>query len=98
MHFNLERMAMQPGIAMPGRHIGGQLMRGIKGEAFEYFHHEAAYNGCASRNTEAEIQRSEERRVGKECVSTCRSRWSPYPKKKNITDTIESTKTTVQKP
>src|SRR3546814_2968685 len=23
-------------------------------------------------------QRSEERRVGKECVSTCRSRWSPY--------------------
>src|SRR3546814_16897361 len=22
--------------------------------------------------------RSEERRVGKECVSTCRSRWSPY--------------------
>src|SRR3546814_11274165 len=28
--------------------------------------------------------RSEERRVGKECVSTCRSRWSPYHyKKKN---------------
>src|SRR3546814_8969826 len=25
-----------------------------------------------------EIDRSEERRVGKECVSTCRSRWSPY--------------------
>src|SRR3546814_15021511 len=25
-----------------------------------------------------EIERSEERRVGKECVSTCRSRWSPY--------------------
>src|SRR3546814_11850871 len=26
--------------------------------------------------------RSEERRVGKECVSTCRSRWFPYPSKK----------------
>src|SRR3546814_13778776 len=26
--------------------------------------------------------RSEERRVGKECVRTCRSRWSPYHKKK----------------
>jgi hypothetical protein len=26
----------------------------------------------------AEGDRSEERRVGKECVSTCRSRWSPY--------------------
>src|SRR3546814_20265057 len=27
--------------------------------------------------------RSEERRVGKECVSTCRSRWPPYHLKKN---------------
>src|SRR3546814_18819024 len=26
--------------------------------------------------------RSEERRGGKECVSTCQSRWSPYPLKK----------------
>src|SRR3546814_16951739 len=26
--------------------------------------------------------RSEERRVGKECVSQCRSRWSPYHYKK----------------
>src|SRR3546814_12767126 len=25
------------------------------------------------------FDRSEERRVGKECVSTCRSRWSQYP-------------------
>src|SRR3546814_11546967 len=25
------------------------------------------------------LARSEERRVGKECVSTCSSRWSPYP-------------------
>src|SRR3546814_13518936 len=25
-----------------------------------------------------QLGRSEERRVGKECVSTCRSRWSPY--------------------
>src|SRR3546814_13510436 len=31
--------------------------------------------------------RSEERRVGKECVSTCRSRWSPYHKKKNYNKT-----------
>src|SRR3546814_9099041 len=28
------------------------------------------------------VSRSEERRVGKECVSTCRSRWSPYHYKK----------------
>src|SRR3546814_15299863 len=30
----------------------------------------------------AMYKRSEERRVGKECVSTCRSRWSAYHKKK----------------
>src|SRR3546814_18228015 len=36
--------------------------------------------------------RSEERRVGKECVSTCRSRWSPYhSKKKNINTNINKT-------
>src|SRR3546814_16844156 len=27
---------------------------------------------------ERRLNRSEERRVGKECVSTCRSRWSPF--------------------
>src|SRR3546814_17711760 len=32
-----------------------------------------------SRSMDQEIkERSEERRVGKECVSTCRSRWSQY--------------------
>src|SRR3546814_13663369 len=34
----------------------------------------AAYRLAVLRASE----RSEERRVGKECVSTCRSRWSPY--------------------
>src|SRR3546814_14206042 len=33
--------------------------------------------------------RSEERRVGKECVSTCRSRWSPYHYKKKKTKHTE---------
>src|SRR3546814_13964047 len=32
----------------------------------------------SARAPSAEELRSEERRVGKECVSTCRSRWSPY--------------------
>src|SRR3546814_5414833 len=31
------------------------------------------------------LGRSEEQRVGKECCSTCRSRWSPYHKKKKNT-------------
>src|SRR3546814_13418252 len=30
------------------------------------------------KRTRLILVRSEERRVGKECVSTCRSRWSPY--------------------
>src|SRR3546814_14325954 len=30
------------------------------------------------KKLDAEAVRSEERRAGKECVSTCRSRWSPY--------------------
>src|SRR3546814_12759676 len=33
---------------------------------------------------------SEERRVGKECVSTCRSRWSLYHYKKNTMNYIET--------
>src|SRR3546814_15492591 len=32
----------------------------------------------AASPEEYDEDRSEERRVGKECVSTCRSRWSPY--------------------
>src|SRR3546814_10050491 len=34
--------------------------------------------GGRSADAELGLGRSEERRVGKECVSTCRSRWSPY--------------------
>src|SRR3546814_14659462 len=34
-------------------------------------------------------RRSEERRVGKECVSTCRSRWSPYHYKHKLLLTIK---------
>src|SRR3546814_17918091 len=41
--------------------------------------------GWRSRSLRSAQRRSEERRVGKECVSTCRSRWSPYHyKTKNI--------------
>src|SRR3546814_14360117 len=36
----------------------------------------------AGARSDAARFRSEERRVGKECVSTCRSRWSPYHLKK----------------
>src|SRR3546814_12117446 len=38
----------------------------------------AALDRYADKRAQAGFVRSEERRVGKECVSTCRSRWSPY--------------------
>src|SRR3546814_7847990 len=46
---------------------GEQGMKGMGNEG----------NGC-SKAIGGRRNRSEERRVGKECVSTCRSRWSPY--------------------
>src|SRR3546814_18320192 len=36
--------------------------------------------------------RSHERRVGKECVRTCRSRWPPYHRKKTTNHTQSATK------
>src|SRR3546814_15817571 len=52
-------------------------------------------SGAEKFSTEIVLQkfrgRSEERRVGKECVSTCRSRWAPYHEKKTITKTKHKT-------
>src|SRR3546814_21184721 len=38
---------------------------------------------------QASFLRSKERRVGKECVSLCRARWSPYHTKKNVVFIIQ---------
>src|SRR3546814_18079119 len=50
--------------------------------AFDYLREIAAYMRelrCPDELSQPKRKaRSEERRVGKECVSTCRSRWSPY--------------------
>src|SRR3546814_7890631 len=63
---------------------GAIVLAGL-GDAIAFFHRlllghgggrgESGGNPCAKRDT-GEV-RSAERRVGKECVSTCRSRWSP---------------------
>src|SRR3546814_12426507 len=53
-------------------------MRAIDEEVLEISSaHVAAAIREALRELESRI-RSEERRVGKECVRTCRSRWAPY--------------------
>src|SRR3546814_19948033 len=41
-------------------------------------HLDLQIDGPEKRTCAQSLRRSEERRVGKECVSTCRSRWSPY--------------------
>src|SRR3546814_1052093 len=46
-------------------------------DLFEHRQKYAEVMGLLADETSRKI-RSEERRVGKECVSTCRSRWSPY--------------------
>src|SRR3546814_18258138 len=54
--------------------------------------HSAARRSRSSRGSHA--CRSDERRVGNECVSTCRSRWSPYhyKKKKTVSRTRKTTR------
>src|SRR3546814_12076194 len=47
----------------------------ISDSRMDHFLHGGEYPETQGIRTEA---RSEERRVGKECVSTCSSRWSPY--------------------
>src|SRR3546814_15245112 len=43
-----------------------------------------APDACHAEPAIALQRRSDERRVGNECVSTCRSRWSPYHHNKQI--------------
>src|SRR3546814_3141936 len=56
-------------LAEDGRHVSIATQRGAKSEVpiIDVMRRRLTLTG-----------RSEERRVGKECVSTCRSRWSPY--------------------
>src|SRR3546814_18270133 len=53
--------------------------------ALSLFHRAQEFRHLAvagERSHDHHLRRSDERRVGKECVSTCRSRWSPYHSKK----------------
>src|SRR3546814_14001740 len=60
---------------------GGGDRRGHAGE--EARRGDARRSGGAGGAARCQAGRSEERRVGKECVSTGRSRWSPVHYKKN---------------
>src|SRR3546814_11300799 len=78
---NFPKGLMEHGDVVTFLHEFGHLMHWIFAGQQGY----AAQNPMELENDviEAPSQlRSEERRVGKECVSTCRSRCSPYHKKK----------------
>src|SRR3546814_18396736 len=74
----------QPGLTMAAFVESGGLDQVldqlVEGAAFDQFATELGF-GVSKRLIDgriADLPRSEERRVGKACVSTCRSRWSPY--------------------
>src|SRR3546814_17499603 len=64
------------------------LRRGPLGVAYrDFFVQQSPRQAHVARHEHVQrqpqiVERSEERRVGKECVSTCRYRWSPYHYKK----------------
>ena len=72
--------ALAPESARPFALLGDALVElGRYGEAFRSFDRMAAFKpNLVSYARVSYDLRSEERRVGKECVSLCRSRWSPY--------------------
>src|SRR3546814_19905846 len=54
-------------------------LKGVSGEVRQYGRQ--AIILVSDLGDPSDVRRSEERRVGKECVSKCRSRWSPYSSK-----------------
>src|SRR3546814_1616875 len=66
-HPSIERVLFPPLPDDPGHALWRRDFTGASG----------VFSVVLEPNSDAAL-RSEERRVGKECVSTCRSRWSPY--------------------
>src|SRR3546814_13922614 len=56
-----------------------QHTRPLAGGNNSWYGYPAQHDSCFT----SLVKRSEERRVGKECVITCRYRWSPFHEKKN---------------
>src|SRR3546814_11865621 len=66
--FTFRRQLLRLGVHRPLRRLPAFMLAVIR----------VIRKTLAAAGLVALILRSEERRVGKECVSTCRSRWSPY--------------------
>src|SRR3546814_13099238 len=61
------------------RRVGPDEIPGAPSETPQTFTFGEFVLDLGTRSLKKNDERSEERRVGKECVSTCRSRWSPFP-------------------
>src|SRR3546814_11693553 len=75
---------LERGRALPRRDIGQDIVGADIADRLMDHGADARVGADRERadRTAARDERSEERRVGKECVSTCRARWSPYHQKK----------------
>src|SRR3546814_15277490 len=60
-----------------GQQIGDDAELSVKGRDHPWVSRGGIKLDHALNHLASHLGRSEERRVGKECVSTCRSRWSP---------------------
>src|SRR3546814_4593297 len=67
-------MEQLPHLLIEGMLISARALKTYRG----YIFLRGEYTTAAKHLNRAVEERSEESRVGKECVSTCRSRWSPY--------------------
>src|SRR3546814_18212405 len=64
-------------VGMPFDYCKTMCLELVKKHGLDYDSKEAAVADRDKMPVGVTSDRSEERRVGKECVSTCRSRWSP---------------------
>src|SRR3546814_15361583 len=82
-----------------GRHTGGIRFQGFRPSCRRLHSLDRTHNGQRiARQSVVQVNarvlfvfrasRLEERRVGKEWVSTCRARWSTYHEKQNLTSTL----------
>src|SRR3546814_7782576 len=72
------RLGVVSGRSGRRQHLHDQRFRGREAQGLTCAAHARFSSASLTRSAISALTRSEERRVGKEWVSTCRYRWSPY--------------------
>src|SRR3546814_13817471 len=73
-----EFRALNPAVRAPTLLLDDGTLLTDSHVIIEHFDRLAGESSLWPRDQSVRSRRSEERRVGKECVSTCSARWSPY--------------------